>query len=175
MEENKQQLAALKRLLDLPHNKQCADCVGGGGAARASWASINTGVFICMRCAGIHRGLGVHVSKVRRSHHITEISELSACWHRRASVTISILITGWPADASHTLLWVCLELTPEHQHAPTPSVTMRACQKAQSSSGGWHVHLMPPGLLPAGSSTPRQDAGSILQGMLWSSCLPFAH
>ncbi|KAL3150779.1 hypothetical protein ABBQ32_000547 [Trebouxia sp. C0010 RCD-2024] len=65
MEENKQQLAALKRLLDLPHNKQCADCVGGGGAARASWASINTGVFICMRCAGIHRGLGVHVSKVR--------------------------------------------------------------------------------------------------------------
>ncbi|KAL0033769.1 hypothetical protein WJX77_004657 [Trebouxia sp. C0004] len=65
MEENKQQLAALKKLLDLPHNKQCADCVGGGGAARASWASINTGVFICMRCAGIHRGLGVHVSKVR--------------------------------------------------------------------------------------------------------------
>ena len=65
MEQNKQQLAALKKLLDLPHNKQCADCVGGGGAARASWASINTGVFICMRCAGIHRGLGVHVSKVR--------------------------------------------------------------------------------------------------------------
>ena len=66
MEQNKQQLAALKKLLDLPHNKQCADCVGGGGAARASRASINTGVFICMRCAGIHRGLGVHVSKVRR-------------------------------------------------------------------------------------------------------------
>ncbi|KAL0053270.1 hypothetical protein WJX82_003543 [Trebouxia sp. C0006] len=65
MEENKQQLAALKKMLDLPHNKECADCVGGGGAARASWASINTGVFICMRCAGIHRGLGVHVSKVR--------------------------------------------------------------------------------------------------------------
>lgn len=65
MEENKQHLASLKRLLDLPHNKQCADCVGGGGAARASWASINTGVFICMRCAGIHRGLGVHVSKVK--------------------------------------------------------------------------------------------------------------
>ena len=72
MEENKQQLAALKRLLDLPHNKQCADCMGGGGAARASWASINTGVFICMRCAGIHRGLGVHVSKVRPSGQVTK-------------------------------------------------------------------------------------------------------
>ena len=72
MEENKQQLAALKRLLDLPHNKQCADCMGGGGAARASWASINTGVFICMRCAGIHRGLGVHVSKVCPSSPVTK-------------------------------------------------------------------------------------------------------
>ena len=75
MEENKQQLAALKKLLDLPHNKQCADCVGGGGAARASWASINTGVFICMRCAGIHRGLGVHVSKV----YLRSWGNFSAC------------------------------------------------------------------------------------------------
>lgn len=77
MEENKQQLAALKRLLNLPHNKQCADCVGGGGAARASWASINTGVFICMRCAGIHRGLGVHVSKVNCSLLVTETCRFS--------------------------------------------------------------------------------------------------
>ena len=64
MEMNKRQLAELKALLDLPHNKYCADCVGGGGAARASWASINTGVFICMHCAGAHRGLGTHISKV---------------------------------------------------------------------------------------------------------------
>lgn len=65
MEMNKKQLAELKRLLDLPQNRYCADCVGGGGAARASWASINTGVFICMQCAGAHRGLGTHVSQVR--------------------------------------------------------------------------------------------------------------
>ena len=65
MEENKAQLAALRRLLELPGNRTCADCQGGGAAGRASWASINTGVFICMRCAGIHRGLGVHISKVR--------------------------------------------------------------------------------------------------------------
>ena len=84
MEENKQQLAALKRLLDLPHNKQCADCMGGGGAARASWASINTGVFICMRCAGIHRGLGVHVSKVHPSSQVTnEHIELQAKSERK--------------------------------------------------------------------------------------------
>jgi hypothetical protein len=65
MEENKKQLAALRRLLERPENRSCADCTGGGAASRATWASINTGVFICMRCAGIHRGLGVHISKVR--------------------------------------------------------------------------------------------------------------
>lgn len=64
MEENKRHLDLLRQLLQRPDNRECADCVGGGTAARPSWASINTGTFICMRCAGIHRGLGVHISKV---------------------------------------------------------------------------------------------------------------
>ena len=29
------------------------------------WASWNLGVFMCIRCAGIHRNLGVHVSRVK--------------------------------------------------------------------------------------------------------------
>lgn len=29
------------------------------------WASWNLGIFLCIRCAGIHRNLGVHISKVR--------------------------------------------------------------------------------------------------------------
>ncbi|GAB4817208.1 hypothetical protein N2152v2_004254 [Parachlorella kessleri] len=65
MQENARYLAALRKLLDRPGNRACADCKEGGAGSRPSWASINTGVFICMRCAGIHRGLGVHVSKVR--------------------------------------------------------------------------------------------------------------
>ena len=65
MEENRRRVAALKGILDRAENRVCADCQASGGSVRPSWASINTGVFICMPCAGIHRGLGVHISKVR--------------------------------------------------------------------------------------------------------------
>lgn len=33
--------------------------------ADPTWASINHGVVLCIECSGIHRGLGVHHSKVR--------------------------------------------------------------------------------------------------------------
>lgn len=42
-------------------NPSCADC----GTPGADWAVINAGVVICIQCSGIHRSLGVHVSKVR--------------------------------------------------------------------------------------------------------------
>ncbi|XP_069752023.1 stromal membrane-associated protein 2-like isoform X1 [Narcine bancroftii] len=42
-------------------NRECADC----GSRGPRWASWNLGVFLCIRCAGIHRNLGVHISKVK--------------------------------------------------------------------------------------------------------------
>ncbi|VDM62113.1 unnamed protein product [Angiostrongylus costaricensis] len=51
----------LLELLKEDENKYCADCQ----AKTPRWAAWNLGVFICIRCAGIHRNLGVHISKVR--------------------------------------------------------------------------------------------------------------
>eukprot|EP00474_Spongospora_subterranea_P010549 CRZ11007.1 hypothetical protein [Spongospora subterranea] len=55
------EIEALKRLLKKPENRVCADC----STKQPRWASINIGCFICIRCSGIHRSIGVHISKVR--------------------------------------------------------------------------------------------------------------
>lgn len=52
----------LKQLLKEDANKTCVDCKT---SAHPRWASWNLGCFICIRCSGIHRSMGVHISKVK--------------------------------------------------------------------------------------------------------------
>ncbi|XP_061601959.1 stromal membrane-associated protein 1-like [Cololabis saira] len=58
---NEQHQLILNKLLREENNKFCADCEAKG----PRWASWNLGVFMCIRCAGIHRNLGVHISRVK--------------------------------------------------------------------------------------------------------------
>ncbi|EGX93307.1 GTPase activating protein for Arf, putative [Cordyceps militaris CM01] len=61
----RQQARNEKQLHELVHtvagNNICADCY----ARNPAWASWSLGVFLCMRCATIHRKLGTHISKVK--------------------------------------------------------------------------------------------------------------
>ncbi|XP_058195626.1 probable ADP-ribosylation factor GTPase-activating protein AGD11 isoform X1 [Rhododendron vialii] len=50
----------LKNLMCQSGNGICADC----GSSDPKWVSLSLGVFICIKCSGVHRSLGVHISKV---------------------------------------------------------------------------------------------------------------
>lgn len=51
----------LRELRKKPENARCAEC----GAGDTAWASVSLGVFVCVRCADVHRALGTHISKMK--------------------------------------------------------------------------------------------------------------
>ncbi|OJA19367.1 hypothetical protein AZE42_00425 [Rhizopogon vesiculosus] len=59
--------AATKKILqdltkrDRLNNNTCADCAN----PNPQWASVSFAIFLCLQCAGVHRGFGVHISFVR--------------------------------------------------------------------------------------------------------------
>ena len=55
------QKALMKKYLSRPENRYCADCK----RPSPTWASLNLGVFVCIKCSGCHREIGVHITKIK--------------------------------------------------------------------------------------------------------------
>uniref|UniRef100_A0A8C4ZD93 ArfGAP with SH3 domain, ankyrin repeat and PH domain 1b n=1 Tax=Gadus morhua TaxID=8049 RepID=A0A8C4ZD93_GADMO len=53
--------SVIEEVLRMPGNDSCCDC----GAADPRWISTNLGVVTCIECSGIHREMGVHVSRIQ--------------------------------------------------------------------------------------------------------------
>ncbi|ORY89134.1 hypothetical protein BCR35DRAFT_262791, partial [Leucosporidium creatinivorum] len=81
----------LLELLKLPGNDVCADC----RSRNPRWASWDHGIFICVQCAGIHRKMGTHISKVK--------SLTLDTWSReQVEVSFAVLLTSAFADRFST-------------------------------------------------------------------------
>ena len=58
-----------------PGNRTCAECT----ARDTTWAVLDYGILICIHCAGAHRALGSHISKVR-STELDDMDESLFLW-----------------------------------------------------------------------------------------------
>ncbi|XP_053200811.1 arfGAP with SH3 domain, ANK repeat and PH domain-containing protein-like isoform X2 [Panonychus citri] len=54
--------SVINQVLKLPGNEKCVDCAS---TKDPTWLSTNFGVVLCIECSGIHRDLGVHISRVQ--------------------------------------------------------------------------------------------------------------
>lgn len=52
---------SLNEIVSREGNTVCFDC----GTENPKWASINIGILLCLKCAGIHRGFGLQISTIR--------------------------------------------------------------------------------------------------------------
>ncbi|XKL68849.1 hypothetical protein PGB90_006618 [Kerria lacca] len=56
------QQAIISYIQKLPSNDRCCDC---NSTNDATWLCTNFGIVICIECSGVHRDLGVHISRVQ--------------------------------------------------------------------------------------------------------------
>ena len=119
-DEAKRNENKLMKLVKEPReNSRCFEC-STPMDFRTAWASINLGVFICIKCSGIHRSLGVHLSKVC----CDAVRKDAACEAR--------------GQVGACLLWLTLSRLPPPSHPPPPSPPPpRPLLRSKGEDGAW--------------------------------------
>uniref|UniRef100_A0A7N5ZTG8 Un-named sa1614 n=1 Tax=Anabas testudineus TaxID=64144 RepID=A0A7N5ZTG8_ANATE len=83
----------------MPGNNNCCDC----GAPDPGWLSTNLGILTCIECSGIHREMGVHVSRIQSlsldSLGTSDLLVGQSCWLTSESIRPHWLNTTIPMRA----------------------------------------------------------------------------
>lgn len=61
--EHQLQQQLIRQVQALTGNERCVDC--STSRDKPTWLSTNLGVLVCIECSGIHRDLGVHISRIQ--------------------------------------------------------------------------------------------------------------
>ncbi|CAI5991595.1 unnamed protein product, partial [Closterium sp. NIES-65] len=158
----------LKALLREPGNESCADC--GGRFPR--FASVSLGVFLCNRCYGIHRGIGVHVTRTKcvelDAWSPREVAAMRALGNRRAAaIWHDLFMLPFPPVFSSPPLFLSPSLPP----VSSPPRSSFSCTLVRNlhhflpiSAALWSLPPLPPlvslsaPLLPTFSHTTRAES-----------------
>ncbi|XP_043288539.1 arfGAP with SH3 domain, ANK repeat and PH domain-containing protein isoform X3 [Venturia canescens] len=99
------QQAVIRCIMRLPGNDHCCDCSSQNDA---TWLSTNFGIIVCIECSGIHRDLGVHISRIQS----LTLDNMG---------TAQLLLARYMTNQSFNEV---MEATLHHNLKPTPSSTM---------------------------------------------------
>ena len=107
-------LSILRNVSAKAGNDVCADC--GDASTSPDWAVLPYGTLVCIQCSGIHRSLGVHISKVRSISLDTWTVEMAGA------------LAAIGNRAANTLLAA---------RAPLPSLTVPMASSAHAVKEAW--------------------------------------